>query len=60
MMIATPTRSSGPNTSPSSKAAMATPKNGLRKWKVAPRTAPIRCTSRNQTQVAASPGTSVV
>jgi chorismate synthase len=60
MMTATPIRSAQPSASPSSSAAMATPKNGLRKWKVAARTAPIRCTSRNQTQVAASPGTSVV
>jgi 3-oxoacyl-[acyl-carrier protein] reductase len=37
-----------------------TPMTGLRKWKVAARTAPIRPTSLNQTQVASSPGTSVV
>jgi hypothetical protein len=59
-MIATPITSISPTRSPSRKAAMATPKNGLRKWNVAARVAPIRPTSTNHTQVAASPGTSVV
>jgi len=39
---------------------MATPKTGLRKWKVAVRIAPMWATRRNQTNVAAMPGTSVV
>ena len=42
MMIATPTRSRAVTLSPRISAAVATPKNGLRKWKVAARVAPIR------------------
>ena len=45
---------------PRSAAAIATPKGGDRKWNVAARTAPIRCTSWNQMNVAAIPGTRMV
>ena len=58
MMIATPTRSRPVTRSPSTAAAIATPKKGLRKWKVAARVAPIRRTSTNQIIVATTPDTS--
>ena len=59
-MIATPSKSSGASRSPRRKAPVDTPMTGFRKWKVAARTAPIRPTRRNQTQVASNPGTRVV
>ena len=58
MMIATPTRSRSVTRSPRMAAAMATPRNGLRKWNVAARVAPIRRTSTNQIIVATTPETS--
>ena len=57
MMIATPTRSRAVTRSPSTMAAISTPRNGLRKWKVAARVAPIRRTRMNQIIVAITPET---
>ena len=57
MMIATPTRSRAVTRSPSTTAAMATPRNGFRKWKVAARVAPMRRTRTNQIIVATTPET---
>ncbi len=60
MMIATPITSRGVTASPRIAAAVATPKNGLRKWNVAARVAPMRRTSTNQIIVATTPGTTTV
>ena len=60
MMIATPITSRSVTGSPRITAAVATPKNGLRKWKVAARVAPMRRTSTNQIIVAIIPGKSTV
>ena len=59
MAIRTPMMSSGRTASPSRAAAMATPKNGFRKWKVEARVLPMRPTSANQISVAARPGTKI-
>ena len=58
--MATPNTSNAPNRSPKRIAAMATPKNGLRKWNVAARVAPMRATNENQIKVASRPGARVV
>ena len=54
-MIATPRRSRELTRSPRTAAAIATPRNGLRKWKVAARVAPMRRTRMNQIIVATTP-----
>ena len=59
MTINTPTTSVGVMRSFKRTAAMATPKNGLRKWKVEARMAPTRPTSVNHRTVARRPGTTI-